>query len=386
MTGASGRDLMTGAFRYARAGRHWNIRLLQMPDALTRETVEQFERDHVDGIIASELGIAGAPELLARSKIPLVVVGPREKAIEKRTCNIAFIRNDEREIGRAAAKHFLGLGRFRSFGFVPTHGEYFWSSEREIGFREHLEAHGCTCRHFDSAAPHGSAADQAALENWVRRLPKPSAILSAWDLRATQVLDALNNLGIAVPDEVAVLGVDNDELLCDFTDPPLSSVLPDHEHAGYRAAEELQRLMSGRKSKDGPKTVFCHLKGIVERESTKAMAPAAYLVDKALAFIDRHATSGIGVRDVVAHLGCSRRLADMRFSQFQHKTILETITERRLNEVLRQLKGSHQPILTISRQCGFPNANHLKKLFRARFGMSMRDWRKRHSRTPEPVE
>lgn len=378
MTGASGRDLMSGVFRYAQAGRHWNIRLIQMPDRVTSDVVRQFEADKVDGIIASELGVAGAPVLLARSKIPLVVVGPREKAIERRTRNIAFVRNDEREIGRHAARYLSGLGRFRSFGYVPARGSYFWSDEREIGYRDHLAEHGIRYRRFEPVAPSGSAEDRSALECWLRELPKPTALMCAWDFRATQVMDALNNIKIQVPEEASVLGVDNDELLCDYTNPPLSSLLPDHVHAGYRAAEELQRLMSGRGKTDEPKTVFCHFKGVIERESTKAVSPVAHLIEKGLTFIDRYATSGIGVKDVVDHLGCSRRLADLRFSQFQHGSILQAINERKLKEVCRLLAGSRQSILAITQACGFRSPNHLKKLFKSRYGVSMRDWRLTH--------
>ena len=381
MTGAAGRDLMTGVFRYAQANRHWNIRLFQMPDALTPEMVRQFEREDVDGIIASELGIAGAPDLLAKSKIPLVVVGPREKAIEKRTDAIAFVRNDEREIGRAAARHFLGLGQFRTFAFVPARGDYFWSKERAIGFRDHLMENGFKCHYFNPVAPSGSAMDRAALERWLKDLPKPVAIMAAWDYRATQVMDALNNLKIAIPAEAAILGVDNDELLCDFTNPPLTSILPDHEHAGYRSAEELNRLMNarGKPCKGDPRVVFCHLKGIVQRESTKAISPAAHLVERTLAYIEKNAVTGISVRDVVTHLGCSRRLADMRFRQLQHQSILEALHDRRLAEVCTKLKKTKLPLATISRQCGFENPKRLMRLFKERFGMTMRDWRKENA-------
>ena len=124
------------------------------------------------------------------------------------------------------------------------------------------------------------------------------------------------------------------------------------------------------------KVLLVGVKSIVRRESTAVLSTAGRLVQKAVAYIDRNATKGIGVRDVVAHLKCSRRLADLRFRQLQGRSILDAITERRLDEVKRRLIATDDRIDEIAATCGYPNANYLKNLFKRRFSMSMRDFRR----------
>jgi AraC-like DNA-binding protein len=118
------------------------------------------------------------------------------------------------------------------------------------------------------------------------------------------------------------------------------------------------------------------VKKIVRRESTTEESTAGKLVQKAIAYIDLHALEGIEVSDVVRHLKCSRRLADLRFRELQGRSILDAITERRLDEVKRLLAGTKEKIDTIAAICGYTNPNYLKNLFKKRFGMSMREFRK----------
>ena len=127
-----------------------------------------------------------------------------------------------------------------------------------------------------------------------------------------------------------------------------------------------------------PHVVRCAIKGIVERGTTKPLAPSAALVKKATDFIDRHACEGACVTDVVAAMGVSRSLADLRFREVNGITILEALTRRRLNEVVRLLFTTDYPIKRISLSCGFSNIKHLKWLFRKRHGMSMREFREKN--------
>ena len=181
-----------------------------------------------------------------------------------------------------------------------------------------------------------------------------------------------------VPEQVSVLGVDDDVLLCDFTNPPLSSVKPDHEQVGYRAAAELDVLMNARTktTRKKARVVLCQIKGVTERATTKPLAPSSALIKKALDYIDKHACEGATVKDVVAHLGISRSLADLRFRETLGVSILDTLTKRRLNEVVRLLFTTDYSIKRISLTCGFNNIKHLKWLFKKHFHMSMRDYRK----------
>ena len=361
LSGASGRDLLCGISTYAREHCHWRLRIFSRSEDFTPAALAEI-RD-LDGVITSEHGAKGTEQVLERSGIPLVVIGMKGEWLSGRTRQVTFVRNDDEDIGRFAADHLHSLGNFRTFGFIPGHERTYWSLLREKGFRSFLRQHGirtsvCTGR----------------LSDWLAALPKPAAVMAAFDERAVEVLDACGEARIQVPQQVAVIGVDNDELLCDFSDPPLSSVLPDHVQEGVLAAAELNRMLRSRKPAAAT-TVLCRGKRIIRRESTAPVAPITHLVDEALRYIRRNATSALRVDDVVRHLGVSRRLADLRFRESGELSLARVITNARLDEVAKRLKESDAPIGKIASACSFENLQHLANAFRRRFGMSMSAYR-----------
>jgi len=204
--------------------------------------------------------------------------------------------------------------------------------------------------------------------------------MAAWDTRATQVLNICQEAGIKVPRQIAVLGVDNDELLDESCDPPLTSIQPDHEKLGYAAARALERLMAGRDPKDSKPFLARPVK-VVERESAVATTPTAHILSRALDFIRKNAVKGIKVDDVAKALGISRRLADLRFQQFCGETINETITRHRLDAVKKLLATTNRSIKIVSESCGYTDLAYLKTLFKKRFGTTMREWRSQNRTT-----
>ena len=188
------------------------------------------------------------------------------------------------------------------------------------------------------------------------------------------VLAAAEQAGLDVPRQVAVLGVDNDELLTTHCTPPLTSIQPGHFEIGFKAAAELERLMSARRSPSG-RSMSVSPSRIVERESTRPTAPGAALVERAKKFILQNMALGITTTDVVAHLGCSRNLADLRYKEIEGMTIRTAIEKIRMDEVRRLLKSTQRPMTAIAKQCGFRSPCHLAHLFRQRFGVSMGRWR-----------
>ena len=178
-----------------------------------------------------------------------------------------------------------------------------------------------------------------------------------------------------IPGKIALLGVDNDELLCNSTHPRLSSIRPDHYAEGAVAQRELEALMRARKPRPA-KSLLCGRMEIVVRESTAPITPAARLMTHALEFIKRQAIHGIGPDDVADHLGISRRLLDLRFHELHSMSVARSILDVKLDAVKRLLAETDEYIVVISRKCGFPNPNHLKNVFAAKFGISMRDWRR----------
>ena len=235
-----------------------------------------------------------------------------------------------------------------------------WSQSRFKSFKQTLVDAGLWCEElFEPSA--------------ATKLKRPAAVFCANDDRAFDLAKCLSAKRIKVPNGVAVLGVDNDALICENVRPRLSSVQPDFEEEGRLAAATLDVMMQGQKPTR--RTLLVGVKKIAQRESTAELSHAGRLVQKAIAYINSHALDGIGVKDVVRHLKCSRRLADLRFRELQGTSILDAITERRLNEVKRLLAVTHENLDTIAAACGYKNPNYLKNLFRKRFGTTMKDFR-----------
>ena len=165
---------------------------------------------------------------------------------------------------------------------------------------------------------------------------------------------------------VEIIGVDNDSLVCDFTTPPLTSVQPNHERAGFMAARELEALMSRPSHK--PRSEICHGLHLVERESTRPMPPSASLVRRARSFIHAAAARGIGVEDVARHLGVSRRLVDLRFREVEGRTVHEAIEDRRLGIAEKLLSETSWTVRRIAAESGYRNVKTFEVAFRKRTG------------------
>lgn len=379
-TTGSGREILQGALRYAQNDPYCSIQIDLMPDALTPEKVAEFARLGLSGILTSEIGMTRAvTDAFARLDIPMVVMSAPDSRL-KRTRNLAFVGVDEEAIGAAGARHLQSLGSFNSFGFVASYRGLPWSDLRKQGFVHNVRAEDV--RTFDgpdslSDIP-GSPEDLARLETWLMKLPKPAAVMADHDTRAAQVIECCRRLNLNIPEQIAVMGVDNDRVICDFTQPTLTSVQPDHEAVGYRAAAELSPLMH-RHATERVKVVRCRTESVVIRESTHPLAPSGRLVREALAFIEQHACEGIRVTDVVKHLGVSRALADLRFREVEGRSILEAITDRRLEELTRRLTSTREPIARLSSACGFGNPNYLKRLFKSHYGMTLSAYRQQHT-------
>lgn len=287
--------------------------------------------------------------------------------------NLGHVRTDDGEIGFKAADYFLSIGRFRSFGYIPAYTEKEWSVKRGRAFVLRLKRKGHDCRIFSE----GNDKNQG-LESWLKSLPKPTAIFCAWDKIAADAAYAAQKARIKIPSQIVLLGVDNDEIYCTSTSPQISSIEFDAENEGKMAADLMLKMLSARKAST-PRTICCGtVKRVVERESTKPPAPAAFLIERALKFIAENAVKGIGPQDVAAHLGVSRTLLDLRFREMDTGTVGELIMKRRLAVLSAMLRKSKLSIGRLAEECGFSNAKYAKAVFKKRFGMTMREWRRRN--------
>lgn len=375
LAGASGRDLLSGISRYARENCHWRMTVVNGPDLTSETMFQELASDRFDGVISSEAETDEDVFRLASLGKPVAIIGWHGNINRPLPPTAAFIRNDDEDVGRLGARYLRSLGRFRSFGFVRSDPRTYWSLLREKGFRAELSRGGAKADLLKTSAAHSSH-DNADLVAWLKSLPKPAAVMAAYDELAVRVLDACREAAIEVPRKLAVLGVDNDALLCDFSTPPLSSIYPNHLREGEMAAEELERLLSAsRKSNRTSRHAICREKSIVERESTATLTPAAHLVEEALRFISQNANRPIDVSDVVRHLHVSRRLADLRFREFGGGSIAEAIRKARLKLVATRLRETDLPIGSIASACGFDNLQHLANAFRREYGMTMSAYR-----------
>ncbi len=381
----SGRDMLEGISRYASRYCHWRLHVINVFD---RDTVDEFKAaltHKVDSIILHGVVFPEITSLLRASDIPFVAFGARVPELGHRTKSLAFIRNNDHMIGVAGADYLMSLGAFRSYVYIPTNQPSYASDLRQSGFIKRMGSKGIEVQSFpiDPDRMDGGYEEIQAMTHWLRGLPRPIAAMAAFDQRAVPLLEAAQICGLKVPSQMAVLGVDNDELVCEFTDPPLSSVEPDHMHNGELAAAELERMMS----ESGSYLVRLRKstrRRIVERQSTEPVSPAARLVQRGLAYIGKNATRGVTTENVVRYLGVSRRLADLRFREFDGRSIHEIIVESRLEELKRGLADSEITISRLTAACGFKSENYAKNLFRRRFGMTMTAWRSRHA-TPTPM-
>ena len=366
MAGIAGQEKLSGIFKFLGDNHDWDIRLVRTAGEFTVAAVKAALRSKYDGFIVSIPGTEETAAVLATTDIPTIVMDIYSRRLAARKRNIVFIRNSSEEIGRSAANHLLAIGTCRSYAFVHNPSVMQWSIDRCRAFRETLRDNGFWCHELRTS-------------DGLQKLERPVGIFAANDDRGYDVIEFCHAHRMRVPEDAAVLGINNDTLICENCHPRLSSIQPDFEQEGYLAAETLTKMMRPRAASSHiphPSSLFVGIRSVIRRESTAELSTSGKLVQKAVAYIRRHALEGIGVSDVVTHLKVSRRLADLRFRELQHTSIGGEITRIRLAEVQRLLRTTREPIDSIAAKCGYANPNYLKNLFRKRFSMSMREFRK----------
>ena len=377
----AGQRTLQGILRFISTRRvHWDIRIKRDSDEFGVQNVRRYPQWNIDGIIfgmtTPDNRLADSLEVIARGAAPIVAVDVRDHpALERRRSGIAFVNTDTDSVGRSAAEFLVGHGSYRSYGYVTDFHNRRWSVLRGESYTAAIARRGFACQTY--RLPTLEHDDFDALCRWLADLKKPAALFVAFDDRAVTVLEACRILGLRVPEDVAVLGVDDDELIDEHTDPPLSSVHPDHEKQGYLAAERLHALMSGKSGV--PRQTFVPILKITPRRTTSVVANAGVLVQKALAFIDAHFGDGLDPTSIANELKVSRRLLDLRVSEITGTSVSNLIRDRQLDEVRHRLTHTSDTIARISSDCGFASPTYLKELFKRRFKTTMSDYRARRT-------
>ena len=378
--GSDGRLRLGGIIRYANRNPHWDLTFIRSRTGFNDHEVAALVSDGrgIDGCILA--AYTPAVEDLLKSGVPCVAAleNLHEKLNRYPSYRAVFI--DNAEIGTAAAEHLKSLGCFSSYAFVPAPPAIRWSLERKAAFKSAADRRAKFFEFPETAfemtnlsGENGIQMREGALEDFLRALPKPAAVFGANDILAMQVIKACHAAKIKTPAEVAVIGCDNDELVCQNTKPQLTSIQPNFDLAGFTAAKMLDDMMRGKTVAKEPAII-----GKVRmfaRGSTCNLPPSVVLVQHAMDYIREHATEGISTADVIAHLRVSRSLLDLRFRELRNESVMDAILAVRLAAVRERLEKTNRKLLSIGAECGFGNPDYLKRLFKKRFGMSMREWR-----------
>lgn len=363
---ASVRNFLFGFCEYTHRRKNWILDLRQEADLDNPVINGRVKDGFYDGILANEHAFLSHPELANVEKTALVLYATYNPEQRKAGDNLVYVQHNNIVTGQFAAEYLSRLGAFASYAYVPTFPQEPWSDERGRGFAEWFAGRrmGCHVHH-----------EPEMLANFLRSLPKPAAVMAACDRVALGVLEACREAKLDVPRKVAVLSVDNDEIICEFARPSLTSIIHDPvSELGRKAGEAMNSLLRGRRCAKPGLVEFNRLK-VVERESCANLPQATHIARSAMEFIQKNARSAMKVNDVVAHIGVSRRLADRQFRQTYGESILEAITRCRLEEVARHILMSRLPIVKIASLCNFGDIAYLGRLFRRRYGMTMREYR-----------
>lgn len=289
---------------------------------------------------------------------------------------------DHLEVGRLAAEHFLVRG-FKQFGYFGSAWTGF-SQGREQGFRDALAGAGFDLSSFYAEylprPPLGTSwkGVDRQIADWLTSFPKPAAILASNDLPARRLADMCRQLGIRVPDDLALLGVDNDEVECLLAHPPLSSVVNPAEQIGFQAARMLDRLMAGRRAREKP--LWVPPSHVVTRQSTDIVAIADAEVSAAVAYIRAHVAERFSVARLVEELSTSRRGLERRFRKWLGRSVLQEVHRVRVERAKQLLAETDLPMRAIARRSGFATRQRLAAIFKQTADQSPLAYR-RHMRT-----
>lgn len=349
-------DMLGGILSYVKTHTSWNLTLVTG----RRDEQKKFNLDEIDGVFIHDIKrirIRG----LDSCKIPAVIVD-HDTSTDIPGCHI-YCNNSP--IAEIAAKHLLSK-QCKSYAFVHSAGQH-WSDERGTFFKQAVESSG---NHLL-----WRASNRKALPRLIADAPKPLGVFAATDILARATLDTCRIIGCRVPDDVLILGVDNDTMLCEMSNPSISSIPQSSREAGYRAAEILDRTMRGEIAIDKMPDVSYTGGQVVERLSTAR--PFAYdtLVRRCRETLESEFTTPIRIADLAMHFHVSRRTLETHFRDVTGTTIADEISRLRVERAKHLLETTNDSQEKIASACGFYNASHLSATFRNRLGMRPSEFR-----------
>lgn len=370
-----------GIHRYMVANTSWHLRLACRTSP--QHIIGVLKEARVNGAFVSVRSQNMDSKLLSL-RLPCIAI----------TClkipkGLSYITSDSFNVGRVIAEHFLEHG-FRNFAYYSP-SDIFWSRPRKEGFCQRLQEAGYSadvynCKAVGKSIPDWQQIGQTWIKgtegilNWLKSLPKPVGLMVCDDGIGYDLIEIAGEAGIRIPEEVAVIGVDNDEVLCNSAEPPLSSVETNFEQAGYEAAELLNAVMTGQEVMPS-RPILGRVARVVVRQSSNVLAINDSQTAAALHFIHKHFNSPIQVSDVVETTHLSRRALEKKFKALMKRTILDEIMRVRIEHIVELLLKSHMSIDKIVASSTFNSTSHLIRAFKKHKGMSPGAFRKMHGIT-----
>ena len=368
-TDAYSRRITEGLGRYAHSHEPWEF-FLQIGRPRRATDITHLPADGVIGNVLDE----GLADALVSAAIPTVSISNRRPHLP-----VPRVIVDDAAVAGAAAEHLLDKG-FRHFGYIGfRQAPHYGSRLRGEAFRDAVQEQGGRCSFFCWRA-HGpgrrtwetSIQDMA---KWIAAMPKPAAVFAYTDDEAWPAAQACRRIGIRVPEEVALLGVTNDQMVCSLATPPLSSVDLPLEQLGYQAAGLLDRLMGGLAPPDGP--VVVPPMQVVARQSTDILAIEDVDIANAVRYIRDHADRAVRVGEVAEAAMVSKRSLQRRSRLALGRTIQQEIRRSRIERAKRILLATDLAIPQVASRCGFAYAHHFDRVFRRETGTTPTEFRSR---------
>lgn len=369
------RNLLRGVVKYAKEQGGWSFQRMPLYYRMVygeRGVLDWAKRWKADAIIAllKDVNI----ELLNDLHIPIIVqnYGDRHQYVSNLT-------GDYFGTGAMAARFFINKG-YRHFAYYGFKGSV-WSRERAEGYREEIKKHHYPLYFFDDMPHDKEEQDKeewsynlVELAQWLEQLPKPIALFACDDQFALRISETCNIYNIKVPDDIAILGVDNDELLCNISDPPLSSITVDAVNGGYQAGRLLHQLI--KKEILEPINIVVEPLMIENRGSTDKYAVSDKHIQHILRYIEKNYANPISVKDLVGEVPLSRRVLEKKFKAETGDTLYQYIQNCRINTFKRLLLTSDDSLFDIALQSGFDNYKNVSRVFKKYNTLSPSEYRK----------
>jgi LacI family transcriptional regulator len=366
-----GRQLLRGISQYASLYGPWNFYTAQPfyynESGQQRHVMSIIRQIGADGIIMRE---SADVEEVKQSGVPAIVSTYTREKFE----GLVSIVGDCEGAGRLAAEHLLARG-FKHFAYCGL-DDMYWSHDRRKGFEQRLSQSGYGVHVYQqprSKLKRLWRNEQAIMLEWLKQLPNPIGLMACTDDRAQNVSEACKVAGIQIPDEIAIIGVDNDELACGLSNPPLSSVALNANRAGYEAAAKLDALMKGDANTDC--IIVANATHIAARQSTDILAIEDSEVATAVRYIRENVKKSIQISDVVESTVLSQRALQQRFRKVLGRTIHDEINRVRTDHICRILLDTKKSVSQIAVELDFSGDDHIARYFRKEKGMSPREYR-----------